>query len=170
MKNVYCNVSDCPLWEELDKPHIRNYGLSYQPIGNMAIYKGRCSVKQVVFSHMNVRSAAGYEKIVNLCAWYNEPNEDSTNRLDQKILQASNNEEWQADSVDGLHPCNVRQCLYNDAEISRCMRTTENEPIYVDKRLIKDGNDSTEAAVCTSFSNRIIKGHIDITKLAYPTN
>ena len=159
MGKIYCNVSECSKWKKLDEPHERDYGLGHTPIGDMNVYKGECGLPPswVQFDYVDT-STLNYKKKMIVCGDYRT--EEDANASVNKIRKLLRKPDWDVTNLDGH--CNARPCLYNDAETDSCMKW--NETRYVDKRLARNGNESTELPICTSYSDREIKGHIDLTR------
>ena len=165
---VYCNADVCGNWRELDEVHHRDYGPNYKPIGNTGQYRGRCSMIPF-FDYVRVRSSGGTEQEVGVCGSYNSNGDFS---VVKDIRQLINDPAWNIDGAkltfDGN--CNVRPCLYNDAEHNSCIKQHDELDRYVDVKTLRNRNNKKEMAVCNSFSNRGIKGHIDMTKFGFATD
>lgn len=171
MNNIYCNADKCDFWVELDEVHERDYGPNYTPIGNMHEYRGKCSLKEIFVENIRTRSALGYEKEVALCSNY----EVDGVVIDEAVVTLMNDDDSTHEVViSGAHLydnyCDVRPCLYNNAENDSCMKHLSDADTYVDMRNLANGNEKVTLPVCTSYSDRRIKGHIDLTRLDYPTS
>ena len=158
MSKVYCNVSECTNWKKLGKTHERDYGPGYTPIGDMAEYKGECGVRPEWLQYDYFEAGTlNYSKKMAVCGHY----QSSENSLyGEDLIESLTDGKWQVTNDNGQ--CNARPCLFNDATNDSCMKAKGDR--YVDKRLTRHGNNSEELPVCTSYSDREIKGHIDLTR------
>jgi|TARA_Y100000310_G_scaffold136333_1_gene135196 hypothetical protein len=133
---IYCNVTDCSNWEELDEPVQRKRKPGFVPIGDMDQYRGTCRKNGMVIQKDNSISLSGIKKFLEICDSYNK-NEDA----------------------DGI-VCFENRCLFNKEN------TCELSNIYVDNTEYYDRLEKHKIPTCRSFSNRKHKDAVDWRRIA----
>jgi len=137
---IYCNVSDCSNWEELEIPAQRKRPVGHVPlIPAGEIFNGICSRASINVSSSTALSSGGRKQFVHACESYNSTDEESPGIV-----------------------CTESRCLYNTLS-KECERTE----IYIETKKIFDRSEGvSDLPVCESFSNRKHENAVDWRRIA----
>ncbi len=139
--SIYCNVSSCSNWKELEEPTQRKRKPGFRPLfPSMDEYKGTCGASNSVFQKDTSTSLSGIRKFLEICDSYNKNASPSV-------------------ESDGV-VCFEDRCLFNKEN------ACELSDIYVDTSDYFDRLEKDTVPVCKSFSNRKHENAVDWRRIA----
>ncbi len=153
MSEIYCNITECFFNRPLDEPHQKEGRPGFTPLAGTGIFRGTCGKASINIRQKRFLSSTRQLQSLAICEDYSTEAVDEETQDEVRIS------------------CDRRDCLFNTAkkegDVGECIKfDNDDKPLYVDSKIVYDGNDTIVVPQCESFSNKLYKGHFDWSKAA----